>query len=304
MSMLCLTVLLICFQQPKPTPAAGEGGAQSITANEIRAHVEYLAADELEGRRAGTPGGHKAAKYIAAQFESFGLTAIDATEDFRQPFEVSGQKTENVIGFLEGSDPELKSELIVIGAHYDHLGKNEETGAIYNGADDDASGTSVMLEVAEAFGRSKERPRRSLLFIAFGAEELGLIGSRHYVDKPLRPIAKTRWMVNLEMMGRGDEGKVTVMMFGELPGPLQDSVGEHAWNEELEVVDGGTAHLGAGDQFPFHDAGIPILCFYGGDNHPDYHQPTDTAEKIQPGWMQAVARAVHGSVATLANPDL
>ena len=110
-------------------------------------------------------------------------------------------------------------------------------------------------------------------------------------------------MVNLEMMGRGDEGKITVMMFGELPGPLQDAVGEHAWEAELEVVDGEQAHIRAGDQFPFHDAKVPILCFYGGDNHPDYHQPTDTVDKIQPEWMQAVARTVYGSVVAVANAD-
>lgn len=305
--MPCLSVLsiglLCCAQESLPAMPVEVGGVESISAAEIQAHVIFLASDELEGRAAGTRGGRLAAEYIAGEFESSGLNAIDESGDFMQPFAAGEKKTENVIGFLEGSHPLLKNEVIVIGAHYDHLGKNEETGAIYNGADDDASGTSVMLEVAEAFGRSKGRPRRSLLFIAFGAEELGLVGSKHYVQNPLKPIAKTAWMINLEMMGRGDAGKVTVMMFGELPGPLQDSVGEHAWNAELEVVDGGEAHIRAGDQFPFHDAKVPILCFYGGDNHPDYHQPTDTADKIQPEWMQAVARTVYGSVATVANAD-
>jgi Zn-dependent M28 family amino/carboxypeptidase len=278
-------------------------GVESITAKEIAAHVTTLCSDEFEGRGAGTKGGRKAAEYIAQAFESFGLEAIDASGDFFQPFDARGKQTENVIGFLEGSHPERKNEVLVIGAHYDHLGKHPETGAIYHGADDDASGTSVMLEVAEAFARDEEAPERSLIFIAFGAEEMGLIGSKHYVANPLRPIAKTRWMVNLEMMGRGDEGKVTVMMLSQMPDALVDAIGGHAIEFGLEPVDGGTAHIRSGDQFPFHDAKIPILCFYGGDNHPDYHQPTDTADKIQPEWMQSVARVVYRSVAACANGD-
>lgn len=299
-------------QDSKPAPPPAErGGPGSITAAELQAHVVILASDELKGRRAGTEGGRQAARYIAAQFASYGLQPIDGAAadgaaqagDYLQSFEVEERSTQNVVGFLEGSDPQLRDEVVVIGAHYDHVGMDAESGAIYNGADDDASGTSVLLEVAQACALADERPRRSLLFVAFGAEELGLVGSRFYVANPLRPLAATTWMVNLEMMGRGDAGQVTVMRFAELPGPLQDAVGEHAWNEELEVVDGGDAHLGSGDQFPFHAAGIPILCFYGGDNHPDYHQPTDTADKIQPEWMQAVARTVHAAVATVANAE-
>lgn len=302
---LASLLLLTSFGVAPPPGVAADGGAgaESITAEELAAHVTYLCSDELEGRGAGTKGGRKAAEYIAQAFASFGLEPIDASGDFFQPFDARGNETENVVGFLGGSHPERSKEVIVIGAHYDHLGKDAETGAIYPGADDDASGTSVMLEVAEAFASDEQRPERSLVFIAFGAEELGLIGSSYYVAHPLRPIAETRWMVNLEMMGRGDEGKVTLMLLSRLPDALLDVIGENAMELGLEPVDGGTAHIRSGDQFPFHDAKVPILCFYGGENHPDYHQPSDTADKIQPEWMQSVGRLVYRSIAACANGD-
>ena len=296
------------------------GGVESITAAEIAEHVTELASDAFEGRAAGSAGGRKAARYIAEAFASFGLAPIvgsapsapaasdpraanASTADYFQPFQARGLSTQNVIGFLEGSHPERRYEYVVIGAHYDHLGMDAETGAIFNGADDDASGTSVMLELAEAFAHAETRPERSLVFIAFGAEEMGLLGSRHYVENPLRPLEQTRWMVNLEMMGRGDEGRVSIMMLASLPDSLLDAIGESALEQELEPVDGGSAHLRSGDQFPFHDAGVPILCFYGGENHPDYHQPTDTADKIQPRWMAALARTVYGAVEACANGE-
>ncbi len=294
---------LVALGVSSDSPDVEKGGVGSITASEIAAHVTHLASDELEGREAGTEGGRKAAEYIAKAFASFGLKPIDETGDFFQPFEARGRRTENVVGFLEGSHPTRKSEVLIIGAHYDHLGKNKETGAIYHGADDDASGTAVMMELAEAFANDEKRPERSLLFMAFGAEEKGLIGSRFYVENPLLPMEKTRWMVNLEMMGRGDKGKVTVMLLSRMPDPLLDALGDGGVEHELDLVDGGQAHINSGDQYPFHKADIPILCFYGGDNHPDYHQPTDTADKIQPEWMQSVARLVYHSVAACASGE-
>jgi len=282
---------------------AAAGGVNSITQQEIRAHVEYLASDQLEGREAGSKGDQLAADYIAKVFQDAGLQPMRGAEGYLQPFEARGAKTRNVLGYLEGSDPELKHELIIVGAHYDHLGRNAESGEIYNGADDDASGTSVMLEVAEAFGKAPRAPKRSILFMAFGAEEKGLLGSRHYVEHPLHPLAQTRWMVNLEMMGRGDAGQLTVMLLESLPGPILEAVAGAGLDTDLELVDGGKAHLRSGDQHSFYKKDIPILCFYGGDKHPDYHQPTDTADKIQAPWMQQVGRMVYLSTLACANQE-
>ncbi len=307
LSRTCLLLAPLCASlvaAPQGSSVAQEvGGRASITAAELRAHVEHLASDALEGREAGTPGGRLAAKYIAGVFAASGLKPVEGADDHFQRFEAQGIETENVVGFVAGSDAELTHELIVIGAHYDHLGTDPQTGAIFNGADDDASGTSVMLEVAQAFARAEPAPKRSLLFIAFGAEEKGLLGSRHYVEAPLFPLEHTKWMVNLEMMARGDEGQVTVMMLSELPDDVIDSVANSVLDAGLDVVDGERAHIRSGDQFPFFDKGIPILCFYGGDHHADYHQPTDTADKIQAPWMEQVARAVFASVEARANAE-
>jgi Zn-dependent M28 family amino/carboxypeptidase len=294
-------LLCFCLLTPAQESKAKTGGAPSITKQEIRAHVTYLASNELEGREAGTPGGRKAAAYIAKVFRESGLKPIKGAKGYLQPFESEGWKTENVLGYLEGSDPTLKHELIIVGAHYDHLGRDPQSGAIYNGADDDASGTSVMLEVAQAFGQAKQAPKRSLLFMAFGAEEKGLLGSKHYVANPLHPLQQTKWMVNLEMMGRGDKGQVTIMMLEGLPDPILEAVAGAGVDVDLEMVDGGKAHIGSGDQYPFYQQNIPILCFYGGENHPDYHQPTDTADKIDAPWMEQVGRMVYLSTLACAN---
>jgi Zn-dependent M28 family amino/carboxypeptidase len=140
----------------------------TITSKELRDHVTYLASDELRGRMVGTEGCRKAAQYIATQFRQAGLAPFNG-QTYYQTFQGrtrQGQpfQSENVIGILEGSDPKLKEESIVIGCHYDHLGTDAQ-GNVFNGADDDASGVAVMMELAQAFGKSGARPKRTLIFI-------------------------------------------------------------------------------------------------------------------------------------------
>ncbi len=271
----------------------------TITSHDLKEYVITLAADDMQGRKAGQPGAQKAAQYIAGKFKEFGL-ATAGQDGYLQKFSFGKTQTENVIGILEGTDAKLKNEIIVIGAHYDHIGVDKK-GDVFNGADDDASGTSVMMEVAQAFGTGKEKPRRTIVFIAFGAEEAGLKGSNYYAKHPVRPIDKTVLMINLEMMGRGDPGQVTVMRLNNLTKAVRAALDDAAKSSGLKLADGQDEHLREGDQYSFHAAGVPILCLYGGDNHPDYHQPSDTSDKIQPEWMESVARAVFLTVQRSAN---
>lgn len=271
----------------------------TITAHDLKEYVTTLAADDMQGRKAGQPGAQKAARYIAGKFKEFGLAPADHDSYF-QKFSFSKTQTENVIGILEGSDAKLKKEVIVIGGHYDHIGVDKK-GDVFNGADDDASGTSVMMEIAQAFGTAKEKPKRTIVFIAFGAEEAGLEGSDYYAKHPVRPIDKTVLMINLEMMGRGDPGRITVMRFKNLTTAVRSALDDAAQSSGLKLEDGQDEHLNDGDQYAFHAAGVPILCLYGGENHPDYHMPTDTADKIQPEWMESVARTVFLTVQRSAN---
>lgn len=189
--------------------------------------------------------------------------------------------TENVVGLLRGSDPVLSRECVVVGGHYDHAGFGgsgaSDRGRIHYGADDNASGTAAVLEIARALSQLEPRPKRSLVLIAFSAEELGLYGSAHYVKHPSCPIEKTVGMINLDMVGRSKEGYCEVSGVGTAEG-LEGMVGE--LNEGIELSLKLEPKVSTdSDHYNFARAKVPILFFFTGF-HADYHQPTDTWEKI------------------------
>ena len=207
----------------------------------------------------------------------------------------------NVIGVLEGSDPVLRNETIVIGAHYDHLGRGGEgslaprSGEIHHGADDNASGVAGMLELARIFTTQKPRPRRSVLFMAFSGEEEGLLGSNYYVNHPIRPLAKTVAMINMDMIGRMKESKLIVGGVGTAKEWREMLGAQTAQTAAAGVVVTTTVsslesardlHLtlqedgyGPSDHSSFYAKQIPVLFFWTG-THNDYHKPSDTFEKI------------------------
>jgi hypothetical protein len=190
--------------------------------------------------------------------------------------------TRNVVGFCPGSDPGMKNEIIVIGAHYDHVGYRKGSPAgqdsIYNGADDDASGTSGVLALAKAFGSLHEKPKRSLLFIAFAGEEEGLLGSLAYVGQPLFPLMKTVAMLNLDMIGRNTIDSLYLISSALSPDLTKIALLENryigfkiGYTEEPLVY--------GGDHGPFLQNKIPIIFFHAG-LHADYHQVTDEPQRI------------------------
>ena len=189
----------------------------------------------------------------------------------------------NVIGILPGTDPALASEAVVVGAHYDHLGRTD--GVVYPGADDNASGTAVVVGLARAFAAAGGAGR-TLVFVLFGAEELGLIGSRHYVSRPVVPLDRTVAMVNFDMVGRL-EGRVLNVGGGDSGSRLRALVGSAAQLEGVSPEINGSPH-GPSDHSRFYSAGVPVLFFYTG-GHSDYHRPTDTADKIDAAGMARVA---------------
>ncbi|HEV3029399.1 MAG TPA: M28 family peptidase, partial [Planctomycetota bacterium] len=174
-----------------PSPSTEKAKAV-LTVDLLKKHATYLASDELEGRCAGYPGCDKAAVYIVDAFKKAGLKPGGDAGGYTQKFQLMGRDTQNVIGLIEGSDPELKGEVVVIGAHYDHVGtletrdfgrmggKGDDT--IWNGADDNASGTTAIMELARRFAARQNRQGRRLVFMAYSGEELGLLGSRHYCE--------------------------------------------------------------------------------------------------------------------------
>ncbi|HEY6198099.1 MAG TPA: M20/M25/M40 family metallo-hydrolase [Candidatus Binatia bacterium] len=208
--------------------------------------------------------------------------------------------TDNVVAVLPGSDPQLKSENIVIGAHYDHLGLGhygtmdpKAEGQIHNGADDNASGVAVVLSLAQRFAAGKPPPR-TLVFVAFTGEELGLYGSRHFVDHPPFPLTATKAMINLDMVGRMRENRLmvntadTAKEFRAMIGRAADGLAV-----DMKATGGGSDHAS------FYNKGIPALHFYTG-MHEDYHRPTDDWEKLNIGGMVKVSDTVFALATDLA----
>jgi hypothetical protein len=189
----------------------------------------------------------------------------------------------NVIGILPGTDPALASEAVVIGAHYDHLGRAD--GVVYPGADDNASGTAVVVGLAGAFAAAGGAGR-TLVFALFGAEELGLIGSRHYVDRPVVPLDRTVAMVNFDMVGRL-QGRTLSVGGGDSGNRLRALVSNAAQLDGMALDVHGSPY-GPSDHARFYAAGVPVLFFYTG-THSDYHRPSDTADKIDSAGMARIA---------------
>ena len=269
--------------------AAGTMQAQAPRAELIRAHIDYLAADAREGRGVGTAGLDSAAAHIAREFARIGLTqpngegffqnfVIDPSAPAAAQAGVGGTEVRNVIGVIPGRGA-LAGEIVVVGAHYDHLGYGgmgsldpDSTGVIHNGADDNASGVAALLEIARAVRGRAQGDRRTIVFIAFTAEELGLIGSAQYVQYPVAPNDSTVAMINLDMVGRLREDKLLVFGTETAPEftPLLDSL-----NTQYDFdLKGSGDGWGRSDQQSFYAEGIPVLHFFT-DTHTDYHRVTD-----------------------------
>jgi len=205
--------------------------------------------------------------------------------------------TKNVMGYWEGSDPELKDELVIIGAHYDHVGVQNDS--VYNGADDNASGTAGVLEIAQAFAQCQIRPKRSILFITFTGEEKGLFGSRYYSQNPLYPVENTVAMLNMDMISRNDTNEVAII--GTPTSPDLKEIGETA-NKRIGLIlayDQERYFLQS-DHYPFYRKDIPVLCYNSKDT-PDLHRPTDDPEKSIPEKMARIGKLVFATAWMIAD---
>ena len=255
--------------------AAGCAAAPSA----LERHVRVLASPEFEGRAAGTEGERRAAEYLAGEMRRLGL------EVHVQEFPGHGGRGRNVIGVLRGRS----DEAVVLGAHYDHLGKDGER--IYVGADDNASGTAVVLEAAARLARRP--PARTVIFACFSGEETGLHGSRHYVHHPIVPIEKTVAMVNLDMVGRLRD---RLIVFGADSG---DRFREYLAASPVPVAFNQDP-VGPSDHTSFYLKGVPAVHLFTGA-HADYHKPTDTADRVNYDGLARVADLVEGLVRRIAD---
>ena len=215
--------------------------------------------------------------------------------------------SQNVVAYLEGSDPTLKRQAVVFSAHYDHLGKRDD-GTIYNGADDDGSGTAGILEIAQAFANNPTRPKRSVMFIAHTGEEKGLLGSEYFTDHPLVPLEYLTTNLNIDMIGRNDSNRVYIIGSDFLSSELHQinesanqSVGLNLDYTYNDVNDRNNFYFRS-DHYNFARRGIPIIFYFTGI-HEDYHQPTDDVEKINFDKMQKIARLIYLTGWQVANLD-
>jgi hypothetical protein len=276
---------------PTSSPICPQEAVDSITASELLAHVQYLSDDERAGREAGTPGGQASGEYIAAQLRELRVPAAGPDREYFQPF---GKGYRNVLAMIEGSDPEAANEVIVVGAHYDHVGhgsrKTEGAAAeIRNGADDNASGVAAALEIAEAMSQLARVPRRSLLFAFWDAEEKGLLGSRHWVTNPTFPVERVAAVINLDMVGRLRDNTLIVWGTASAPG-WRELIANHNTSLNL-LIDFRPKVLTKSDHYSLFVKGIPAL-FPTTGIHPQLHRPDDDVKLIDADGMQRVTQLV------------
>ncbi len=276
-----------------------------ITIDDFKAHITYLSSDGLAGRSSGTPGDRLAKDYIVNHFTNAGGSAerfVEVQEHYVSKSRLKPKnkvKTYNIIATLPGNDKKLKNEYVVIGAHYDSV-KNT-LGLIHNGADDNGSGTSMILELFEKFA-SENNHKRTLVFMAFGGEELGLLGSKHYVNNPTIDLSKVQLMVNLDMVGRMDEENNVEL--GGSPSAKNFSSKLHPFfvNSKINIIDLGKGIFSRSDHYNFYKKDIPVLFFFTGI-HPDYHTATDDEDKINYDGMMEISKIVEPIIAEFANVE-
>jgi hypothetical protein len=264
----------------------------SVTRIDLTRHINFLASDALEGREAGSRGGHAAVAYIGDRLKAFGAQPLGEDGSYIQEF---GAGYRNVIAIIPGSDPVLKEECVLLGGHLDHVGygsrlnSNGPIGRIHNGADDNASGVSGILEIVEGLSRLTTPMPRSIVIAFWDGEEKGLLGSQHWASNPTLPLKRIRVAMNLDMIGRLANDTVTIYGSRTAVGLRRSLVRSNessglTFNYDFKNRDDS-------DHYTFFRNRIPYLMVYTGE-HPDYHRPSDDADRINFEGLERITRLV------------
>lgn len=331
--LLALAVLAAC--NPPPRGPAGGGSPRSqapdtagVRLENVRAHLDVLAHDSMQGRATATEGMFRAARYLAAQFRALGLEAagdsgyyqriplvwVARANGSRRPALAPSWEARdsvpperralglNVVGVIRGTD--LTEQAVVVGAHYDHLGVGAPVGgdSVYNGADDDASGVVAVLEIARALSAGP-RPRRTVIFLLTTGEEVGLLGTIWYVARPVANLERTVADLQIEMIGRpdplaGGPGRAW------LTGYERSTLGESLAAADVPIVaDPRPAEnfYERSDNIAFARRGVPAHTLSSFGMHTDYHRPSDQADRVDLAHMTAVIKAAVRAVRLLAD---
>jgi Zn-dependent M28 family amino/carboxypeptidase len=295
--------------------------SNTITAEELKTHLYIFADDAMEGRMTGTNGNNKAAEYLRNFYMDQDISSPIEENNYYQTIDgeyfgrlSDPQPSQNVIAYIKGS--EKPDEVIVITAHYDHVG--EKHGKIYNGADDDGSGTVSILEIAQAFKEAEKNgngPKRSIVFLHVTGEEIGLYGSKYYTENPIFPLENTVCNLNIDMIGRIDPTKKRNPDYIYLIGSDKLSQDLHDVSEEVNSTytkleldytfnddDDPNRFYYRSDHYNFAKNGIPVIFYFNG-THADYHKPTDTPDKIEYELMAKRAQLIFQTAWEIANRD-
>ena len=326
--LLILALSVGCSQEN-----ASDKYAETITSEELSDLIYEFSSDKFEGRNTGEPGQKLAVEFIRDFYKSNNIIKAENTEDYFQKFLVDFQsrqvtrpdninednidwvKTENVAAIIEGST--YPNEYIVLTAHLDHVGT--ENGEIFNGADDDGSGSMALLEIAEAFKLAEldgNRPKRSIVILHVSAEEKGLLGSKYYSENPLYPLDNTITNLNLDMIGRTDPTRNSnndeyIYLIGTdrlstMLHETSEKINGRTVNLELDyrfnAWDDPNRFYERSDHWHFAKNNIPVIFYFSG-THEDYHQPTDTAEKIRYDLLTKRTRLIFHTAWEIANMD-
>lgn len=275
---------------------AGNGGGtledamRLIVADDMKKFLMVFASDEFEGRDNQSPGIQKAREFLIKHFKEVGAKPLN-----RGSYEIPFARGINLGVLFEGSDPKLKNEYIVIGSHYDHIGKSARVRGdnIYNGADDNGSGSTLNWAICRALYRSGIKTKRSIIQLWFSAEEDGLLGSRAYCARPVIPMSQTRAMLNCDMVGRNPDKPASLWGVGSSPqfSKAVDAALARVPDANISKIMGKGRYFDRSDQASFWRKGVPVM-FLSTGIHGDYHKPGDHPEKIAYGRMAKLGRFV------------
>ncbi len=325
------TVLVACGSSKEPANTDNNNTvdyaakyAKTITAKDLGKHLFIYASDEFEGRNTGEPGQKKAVNYLKNFYVNQGIASPLGGDDYFQevPSEylsnnrrgMTLKDSENVVAFIKGA--EKPDEIVVLSAHLDHEGIKD--GEIYNGADDDGSGTVAILEIAEAFKQAADAgkgPKRSVLFLHVTGEEKGLLGSKYYTENPIFPLANTVTNLNIDMIGRiddrhkGNPNYVYLIGSDKLSTELHnisEAINKKYMNIDLDYKyndeNDPNRFYYRSDHYNFAKHNIPIIFYFNG-THADYHRPTDTPDKINYELLENRTRLVFHTAWEVANRE-
>lgn len=291
--------------------------AKTITLDELKDQLYFYASDEMEGRNTGYPGQKRAVEYLKGLYLEMGIPGGAGDGEYFQTvpgeyFKKPDLSSENVLAFIKGT--ELPDEVLVISAHLDHVGM--EDGVVFNGADDDGSGTIALIEIAEAFKKAADQgygPKRSILFLHVTGEELGLYGSKYYAEHPVYPMANTIANLNIDMIGRIDPKREKKSDYIYLIGSdmlsqdlhdVSETANKKYMNLDLDYKYNGkddpNRFYYRSDHYNFAKNDVPVIFYFNG-THADYHRATDTPDKIEYELYQKRAQLVFVTAWELAN---